>query len=410
MPATSPKPAKRPNTDTPAMRQFKRFKAEHPGCVLFFRMGDFYEMFFEDAELAHKRAWVITLTQRTEGVPMAGVPYHSVEGYLRRMVQAGHRVAICDQVQDPKEAKGVVERDVTRVITPGTLTDESLLADEQVNPCAAVVFHGPDRATGLDTASLAWAELSTGAFQLATVTVDDVGDELARINPSELLYCETADGDVPPRVADLPLDGPRTGRPGWQFRQTEAVEALRRQYRVASLAGFGLDEDDPALAAAGGLLSYLLETQRNDAGVLSHLRPPQVFTRTKHLIVDQTSLASLEIEKTLRSGEAEGSLLGVLTSRRFSRRGVSRRWASGGCATGCATPWPTATRSRTGSGWCRPWWMTRGLRMNSPRRSTACTTCRGSPPAWPWAGPRHATWWGWARAPRGPRRCSHGAR
>lgn len=308
--------------DTPAMRQFKHFKQQHPGCVLFFRMGDFYEMFFDDAELAH-RVLGVTLTQRTAGVPMAGVPYHSVEGYLRRMIQAGHRVAVCDQVEDAKDAKGVVKRDVTRVITPGTLTDESLLADEQVNPCAAVVFHGEGSGSG--KASIAWAELSTGSFQLATVAADEVGDELARINPSELLYCETAVGSAPPRVAELPLDCPRTGRPGWQFRQAQAVEALRKQYRVAALAGFGLDEDDPGLAAAGGLLAYLLETQRNEAGVLAHLRPPKVFTRTQHLIVDQASLASLEVEKTLRAGDTDGSLLGTL------RKGGAR--SGGGCVT-----------------------------------------------------------------------------
>jgi len=326
--AAPPKRPRKPNvkndktakTDTPAMRQFKGFKADHPGCVLFFRMGDFYEMFFDDAELAH-RVLGVTLTQRTAGVPMAGVPYHSVEGYLRRMVQAGYRVAICDQVEDAKDAKGVVKRDVTRVVTPGTLTDESLLADEQVNPCAAVVFHG--NSFGDSRASIAWAELSTGAFQLATVHEDEVADELARINPSELLYCETADGNVPPRVAELPLDGPRTGRPGWQFRLAEATDALRKQYRVATLAGFGLQDDDPALAAAGGLLAYLLETQRNEDGILAHLRPPQVFARTKHLIVDQASLASLEVEQTLRAGDADGSLLNVL------RKGGS----GGGCVT-----------------------------------------------------------------------------
>lgn len=312
-------------SDTPAMRQFKHFKQQHPGCVLFFRMGDFYEMFFDDAELAH-RVLGVTLTQRTEGVPMAGVPYHSVEGYLRRMVQAGYRVAMCDQVEDAKEAKGVVKRDVTRVITPGTLTDESLLADEQVNPCAAVVFHGSGSGGGDEKASIAWAELSTGAFQLATVAGDEVGDELARINPSELLYCETADGQAPPRIAELPLDCPRTGRPGWQFRQAEAVEALQKQYRVAALAGFGLDEDDQALAAAGGLLAYLLETQRNDDGILAHLRPPKLFSRTQHLIVDQASLASLEVEKTLRAGETDGSLLGIL------RKGGSGS-GGGGCVT-----------------------------------------------------------------------------
>ncbi len=312
--ASPPADGKAAKADTPAMRQFKRFKADHPGCVLFFRMGDFYEMFFDDAELAH-RVLGVTLTQRTAGVPMAGVPYHSVEGYLRRMVQAGYRVAICDQVEDAKDAKGVVKRDVTRVVTPGTLTDESLLSDEQVNPCAAVVFHGDGSGGG--KASIAWAELSTGAFQLATIREDEVGDELARINPSELLYCETADGSAPPRIAELPLGCPRTGRPGWQFRMNEATEALRKQYRVATLAGFGLQDDDPALAAAGGLLAYLLETQRNDSssggdGILSHLRPPQVFARTQHLIVDQASLASLEVEQTLRAGDADGSLLSVL--------------------------------------------------------------------------------------------------
>ncbi|MEO1236810.1 MAG: DNA mismatch repair protein MutS [Planctomycetota bacterium] len=320
-----------PNLDTPAMRQFRRFKDEHPGCVLFFRMGDFYEMFFEDAELAH-RVLGVTLTQRTEGVPMAGVPYHSVEGYLRRMIQAGHRVAVCDQVEDAKQAKGVVKRDVTRVITPGTLTDESLLADEQVNPCAAVVFHGADRA------SLAWAELSTGVFQVATVDAAAVDDELARVNPSELLYCETADGEPPTRVAALTIACPRTGRPAWQMRQDEAVAALRKQYGVASLAGFGLDEHDPVLAAAGGLLAYLLETQRSDDGVLAHLRPPRKFERARHLVIDQASLASLEVERTLRGEDAEGSLLNVL------RRGGSARpqstpgngvknFRGGGCVT-----------------------------------------------------------------------------
>ncbi|MEM6459570.1 MAG: DNA mismatch repair protein MutS, partial [Planctomycetota bacterium] len=303
--------------DTPAMRQYRGFKEAHPGCVLFFRMGDFYEMFFDDAELAH-RVLGVTLTRRTEGVPMAGVPYHSVEGYLRRMIQAGHRVAVCEQVEEASQAKGVVKRDVTRVITPGTLTDETLLADEQVNPCAAVVFHGSDSGGGSGgggRASLAWAELSTGSFAVATVEVDGLADELARVGPGELLYCETADGEVPPRVAELPTGAAKTGRPGWQFRPAEASEALKKQYRVASLAGFGLADDDPAVGAAGGLLAYLLETQKRDEpsggdGVLPHLRPPRAVAQTQHLVIDRASLASLEVESTLRGGD-EGSLLGV---------------------------------------------------------------------------------------------------
>ncbi|MEM8725618.1 MAG: hypothetical protein AAGE86_08860, partial [Pseudomonadota bacterium] len=131
--------------DTPAMRQYHRFKEQHPGCLLLFRMGDFYELFFDDAVTAHQTLGV-TLTQRTEGVPMAGVPYHAVETYLRRLIAAGHRVAVCDQVEDAKQAKGVVKRDVTRVITPGTLTDETLLDAAAENPLAAVAFHHADNA------------------------------------------------------------------------------------------------------------------------------------------------------------------------------------------------------------------------------------------------------------------------
>lgn len=312
-------PASKPGkgADTPAMRQHKRFKEQHPGCVLFFRMGDFYEMFFEDAVLAHKTLGV-TLTQRTEGVPMAGVPYHAVEGYLRRMIQAGHRVAVCEQVEDAKDAKGVVKRDVTRVVTPGTLTDESLLDEGEENPLAAVVFHGAAADTKQPTASIAWAELSTGAFHVATVPEDQVADELARVAPRELIYCETATGEQPPRLARLAqsLGCATTGRPGWQFRLNEAQEALRRQYRVAQLGGYGFEDNDPALMAAGGIVHYLLETQRADAdGRLAHLRPPRRFERTAHLVIDQASLHALEVDKTLRSGQVQGSLLGVFRGK-----------------------------------------------------------------------------------------------
>ncbi len=303
---------------TPAMKQFHRFKQQHPGTVLFFRMGDFYEMFYEDAELAHKVLGV-TLTQRTKGIPMAGVPYHSVEGYLRRMIQAGHRVAVCEQVQDAAEAKAsgsVVERDVTRVITPGTLTDESLLADDEQNVLAAVVFlGGGEQAT--ERVAMAWCELSTGLLQAAVFDAMHATDELARIGPREVLYVETATGEVPPRVQKMTqgLRTALTGRPAWQYRKREAAEVLRKQYGVATLSGFGFADDDPALPAIGGIVHYLLETQRTtDTGRLAHLRPPRRFERSAHLIIDQASLRSLEVEATMRSGETAGSLLGVLGS------------------------------------------------------------------------------------------------
>ena len=327
-------PASADKADTPAMRQYKRFKEQHPGCVLFFRMGDFYEMFYEDAELAH-RTLGVTLTQRTQGIPMAGVPYHSVETYLRRMIQAGHRVAVCEQVEDAALAKGVVKRDVTRVVTPGTLTDEALLEESAQNPLAAVVFLGGGGGGGGgedgERAALAWAELSTGSFRMCSVGVEELAGEVARIGPRELIYCETATAEPPPRVRSL-LDAANcsgVGRPAWQFRHKEAVEALRTQFRVAKLTGLGIDENDPALPAAGAVLHYLLETQPGAKGAdvgeddatrpLSHLRPPQPLQRTDHLIIDENSLRSLEVDRTLRTGEVRGSLLGLFLHAPASR-------------------------------------------------------------------------------------------
>ncbi len=358
--------------DTPAMRQYRQFKEQFPDCILFFRMGDFYEMFYEDARLAH-RVLGVTLTQRTQGIPMAGVPFHAVESYLRRMIKAGYRVAVCDQMEDAAAAKAskstVISRDVTRVITPGTLTDDTLLEEGKTNPLAAVMFHGemkssefrvpsselkgtgthrsdsgsPTRNSELETrnslASVAWAELSTGSFHMATLTVDELADELGRIAPREVLYVETANHETPPRVkaAIAAIGCPAVPRPAWHFRQAEAVEILCKQFRVATLAGFGLTGDEPALGPAAAIVHYLLETQRatgdgqrgpelgmkSPTGTpqpridhIAHLQPPRAFNRSEHLIIDQTSLRSLEIEQTTRSGKAEGTLLATLQSCR----------------------------------------------------------------------------------------------
>ena len=327
--------------DTPAMRQYKTFKARHPGCVLFFRMGDFYEMFYEDADLAH-RVLGITLSQRTAGVPMAGVPHHSVEGYLKRMIQAGHRVAVCEQMEDPAQAKGVVKRGVTRVVTPGTLTDEALLDAGDPAPVAAA---HPTR--GGRTA-LAWAELSTGAFGFAVVDPEEAAGELARLSPAELLYADPDDGAVPPATEALrrALGVPVSARPPFTFRPGEAVTLLKRQFGVADLGGFGLADDDPALHAIGAVLAYLLETQRADpqTGRLPHLRPPRRLDRSESLVIDAASLASLEVVRTQAAaggsgsggaggagGEVAGSLLGVLSGNGRAAqtpmgRRLLRRW------------------------------------------------------------------------------------
>ncbi len=321
-------------TDTPAMRQYMAFKKQHPECVLFFRMGDFYEMFWDDAILCHK-VLGITLTERTKGVPMAGVPYHAVENYLRRMIEQGYRVAVADQVQDPKEAKGVVDRAVTRVLTAGTLVDETLLDDARANHIAAVCF---TEAGDDSPAVLALAELSTGSFEIIDIAAGALADEVNRLGVDELLYSETATGEAPPRVAAVRAIRPcaLTGRPSWHFRHSDALETLRAHYGVATLAGFGLSDDDPGLAPAGALLRYLSETQGGEesaakrhkshketdsepsvpfrghaSGRLAHIRPPVRRALAQYLTIDATSLHSLEVERTMRSGETDGSLMGV---------------------------------------------------------------------------------------------------
>ncbi len=296
---------------TPAMRQYARFKAQHPECVLFFRMGDFYEMFHEDAVLAH-RALGITLTQRTKGVPMAGVPYHAVEPYLRRMIDAGYRVAVCDQIQDASEARGVVDRAVTRVLTPGTLVDEALLDEGKTNHIAAIDLVGGDP----HGAVIGVIEVSTGTFKLFDLPPDRVVDEVVRIGPSELLYAESGDGDVPPVIESIrrAMGCSLTPRPPWNFRLTEARECLLQHFGVTTLDGFGIADDDPAVAAAGALLRYLREPLAPDDDAvrpLGHLQPPRREPLDGFVTLDATTLYNLEIERTMRTGSTDGSVLSI---------------------------------------------------------------------------------------------------
>ncbi|MCZ6543891.1 MAG: DNA mismatch repair protein MutS [Planctomycetota bacterium] len=324
------RPPRTPSSDprvTPAMRQHARFKAKYPDCVLFFRMGDFYEMFGDDAVLANK-VLGITLTQRTEGVPMAGVPYHAVETYLRRMIEAGYRVAVCDQIQDPREAKGVVDRAVTRVLTPGTLVDETLLDESRPNQVAAIQFLESGERSA---AALAVVELSTGSFSLVDLPPERVMDELVRLSPSELLHVETADGATPARIESLrtAVGCALTARPAWTFRLDDARDCLLEHFGVATLAGFGLDDDDPALGAAGAILRYLQETQAPGAldksDRLGHLCPPKREPADRYLTIDATTLRNLEIECTLRGQTTAGSLLSIFVPGTAVRTAMGKR-------------------------------------------------------------------------------------
>ncbi len=330
--------------ETPAMQQYYRFKRQYPDCVLMFRIGDFYEMFDDDAVNVSK-AIGLTLTQRQGGVPLAGVPFHQLETYLRRMIALGMRVAVCEQVEEASKAKGLVARAVTRVLTPGTLVDEQLLEHDAPSTLAAVCFTGEGE---LSPAALAVVEVSTGSFVLVQASGAGLVDELARRGVREVLYAVNADGKTPARIERvlkaLGLSG--TPRPAWHFRHDEALRALKGQFGVATLAGFGLRDDDALVAPAGAVIAYLKDTQTAageaegaKAGgmipraTLAHLRPPRREDPARGCVVDAVSLRALEVEGTIRgqgpgspSGGIEGSLLGVfLTGASSCRTAMGKR-------------------------------------------------------------------------------------
>lgn len=309
------------------MRQYQQFKQQYPGYVLFFRMGDFYEMFWEDAKLAH-RVLGVTLTSRNKGaadeIPMAGVPFHAVEGYLRRMIAAGHRVAICEQMESPEAAKGVIRREVTRLMTPGTLTDDPLLDGRSENYLAAVAT-GVSKAGGYKV-GCCWVDLSTGSCVAASGTEGQIVDQIARLRPAEVLVPELPSGQPHPIEGQVKPLGARavTPRPGWQFTAHHAAEQIRKQYGTATVGGFGFDDDDPAVFAIAAVLSYLEETQKS---ALPHLRPPRRHSADDHLAIDPATYRALEIDRTVRSGGHDGSLLSAIDRTRTAMGArMLRQW------------------------------------------------------------------------------------
>ncbi|MFW6163492.1 MAG: DNA mismatch repair protein MutS [Planctomycetota bacterium] len=295
-----------PEAQTPAMRQYHHFKKQHPGTVLLFRMGDFYETFYDDAKLV-SRVCGLTLTSRpyAEGrMPLAGFPYHSLEGYLKKLIAAGHKVAVCEQVQDPREAKGVVERDVIRVVTPGTLTEDTILDAKQNNFLAAVAPFG--KKTGI-----AWVDLSTGRFLVEEIEPGQLLDELGRVGPTEILVPDTQYGTEDSALEGLRpvIGGAWTPRPDWAFDPVTGRKTLLEHFEVGTLEGFGCAGLRQGLGAAGAVLDYLQETQR---GTLGNITKIERFLSTEYLTLDQSTQQSLELVETLRSRRSDTTLLGVL--------------------------------------------------------------------------------------------------
>jgi DNA mismatch repair protein MutS len=290
---------------TPAMRQYLEAKRQYRDAIVFFRMGDFYEMFYEDALVA-ARALDLTLTSRSKdaggnGIPMCGIPFHAADGYLARLVKKGFRVAICEQVEDPKKAKGLVKREVVRVVSPGTLTDASYLDAREPAFLMSIVAAG-------DTFGVALIDVSTGEFSAAEYRGADgaqaLADEIAVIRPRELVVA--SDGGVTERMPEVTrLQLPVTAIEGWSFELEAARRVLLDQLRTHGLEGFGLDGRVTAIQAAGGLVSYLRDTQKVD---LAHVRTVSFKTGADCLIVDPITLKHLEVVIG-SEGQAQGSLL-----------------------------------------------------------------------------------------------------
>ena len=285
---------------TPMMQQYLGLKAQHPDILLFYRMGDFYELFYDDARKAAELL-DISLTKRGQSagqpIPMAGVPYHAVEGYLSRLVQLGESVAICEQIGDPATSKGPVERKVVRIITPGTLTDEALLNERQDNLIVAVDFIAPHY-------GLAAMDVASGRFTVNQFTRQEtLSAELQRLNPAELLYSEN--------FPDLTQLGQRRGmrrRPAWEFEFNTAYHLLCHQFGTQDLRGFGVEEEKIALQAAGALLQYVKDTQRT---ALPHIQGMRLEKSEQMVVMDAATRRNLELTSNLAGG-IENTLAAVL--------------------------------------------------------------------------------------------------
>ena len=311
---------------TPMKRQYQEIKEQHKDCLLFFRLGDFYEMFEEDAKIASKEL-DIALTTRDRGVadpdartPMCGVPYHSAEAYIARLIAKGYKVAICEQMEDPALAKGLVQRDVIRIITPGTVTDSSMLEENRSNYICALYLAN-------QTGGAAFCDLSTGEFCCAAFESDAVNhiiNELARFSPREaVLSGSAAENEVLTDFLTKKLSA-LTESGGDKFEFLAAAHRLCAQFGFASVDESGLGEQSSAVCAAGALLAYLDETQKFD---LSHIRRLDVFFDGRYMELDWATRRSLELTEALRRGEKRGSLLWVLDKTKTPMGGrLLRSW------------------------------------------------------------------------------------
>jgi DNA mismatch repair protein MutS len=290
---------------TPMMAQYNRLKRKYNNCILFFRMGDFYEMFNEDAQVA-SRILGITLTSRSHGksskVPLAGVPWHAADTYVAKLIKSGYKVAICEQVEDSSKAKGIVKREVVQVVTPGTIVSESLLSHDRNNYLLAI--H-----TENETVGLAVVDLSTGEFELEELNGQMLADELQRLLPAEILIPYGREKDLESEINRLLPTATVTTVDDWRFSYDNAYETLIVHFQTASLKGFGCENLKVAVGAAGAALNYLKENQRAS---LSHINSLSTVNPSDYMFLDATTLRNLEILYPMREENKEATLISVL--------------------------------------------------------------------------------------------------
>ncbi len=295
-----------PDSQTPLMRQYGAIKAQNPGTVLLYRMGDFYELFNEDAKIASK-VLGLTLTSRNHGgaeeVPLAGFPFHALDRYANRLVKAGYKIAVCEQTEDPKNAKGLVKRDIVEVITAGTATEDSFI-DEKSNNFIMSIAAGKDGgATGIGI-----CDLSTGLFQVEEIDAALLPEEITRIDPSEVLVSD-APGNPYPLIVEQNARTVVSAFDSWKFGYDTASQALREHFGVSSLQGMGFEGYAAGLCAAGALLLYLKEQKKNDLRHIAAITPRSLSAFSQ---LDPSTIRNLELVRPLHSDDAGGTLISVL--------------------------------------------------------------------------------------------------
>ena len=296
---------------SPMMEQYMEIKASYEDCILFFRLGDFYEMFFDDAILASKEL-ELTLTGKNcgqeERAPMCGVPFHSAESYIAKLVEKGYKVAICEQVEDPKDAKGIVKREVIQIVTPGTVTAQSMLAEKENNYLAAVCLDEK-----LGKMSVAYCDVSTGEVNVTEASGENLYEtlinELVKIKAREILVTKEFSENHQTEEISMITDAFINVVTDEFFSKKACVEAIKAQFNCSAPAAVGLEEDGLALLSLGALINYLLETQKHS---LKHIAGFNSYEMGKHMSLDKATLRNLELTETLHDKKITGSLLGVL--------------------------------------------------------------------------------------------------